>query len=401
MPRPKLPPRINGPYYDKKDRKYKIRIFDGHGHQTDEAFDTMTEAEAAKTLASAELAAEVPRSIADLLEEYLKEKQQRSKAKAETCAMQQVHLRLFFQSHLAADISRLTPRRAATLYQSFVETPVERTGKLREAATHRHYLRLAHTFFDWIVRKGYVRTNPFDGIEPVGRVSTGKPQLRLEEAQRYRDTAFRIFDECGDVIALAAVVPLYLGLRVSEILRRKARDVDQNGTLLWIDKGKTKNARRHLKIEAPALAERLARLASTRHSEEPLFGLSKSGQPHKRQVLHAAVQRICKAAGVPVVCPHSFRGLWATLSIESGAASHAVAAALGHGSFAMTAKHYAQPEALAGARSARVIEMLDCQPEAAAVARLPPEKLVALIPAATLAQVIELATRKPKRAPTA
>nr|WP_255412582.1 tyrosine-type recombinase/integrase [Haliangium sp. UPWRP_2] len=75
-----------------------------------------------------------------------------------------------------------------------------------------------------------------------------------------------------------------------------------------------------------------------------------SGKPRTRQGLHRAVRRLCTVAGVPIVCPHSLRGLWATAGVRSGALSHAVAAALGHGSFKVTAKHYVQPGTLDGTR---------------------------------------------------
>jgi hypothetical protein len=54
----------------------------------------------------------------------------------------------------------------------------------------------------------------------------------------------------------------------------------------------------------------------------------------------------------------ALRGLWATQSVESGAACESVAAVLGHGSFAVTAKHYAQPAAVHAASTDRVVSTL-------------------------------------------
>ena len=61
---------------------------------------------------------------------------------------------------------------------------------------------------------------------------------------------------------------------------------------------------------------------------------------------------------VPVVCTHSLRGLYATLAVESGAVAATVAASLGHGSFTMTERHYAAPESVMNARTARVAGIL-------------------------------------------
>ena len=74
--------------------------------------------------------------------------------------------------------------------------------------------------------------------------------------------------------------------------------------------------------------------------------------------MYRMVQRICIKAGVPQVCTHSLRGLWATLAIKSGAAAHAVAESLGHHSFAVTQRHYAEAAAVTNAASARVLDTL-------------------------------------------
>lgn len=62
--------------------------------------------------------------------------------------------------------------------------------------------------------------------------------------------------------------------------------------------------------------------------------------------------------GVPQVCPHSLRGLNATLALEAGATSHHVAAALGHASFATTARHYADASTIANAGLRKVADVL-------------------------------------------
>jgi integrase len=176
------------------------------------------------------------------------------------------------------------------------------------------------------------------------------------------------------------------------------RDVDGGGSVLWIDQGKSKNARRHLTIKAQPLRERLAKLVAGRAPEEPVFSVHKSGRPATPKTFRNAVHRVCIAAEVPRVCPHSLRGLWATLSIESGAAEGAVAAALGHGSFEMTAKHYAQPEALVSARSARVLDLLS-PPDSETWEGLSPEQLVTKLPPGMLAKLLALVKPEPPPEP--
>lgn len=90
------------------------------------------------------------------------------------------------------------------------------------------------------------------------------------------------------------------------------------------------------------------------------------------------------------------RGLWATLGVESGAAESAVATALGHGSFEITARHYAQPEALTDARSDRVAGFLDGNGAAEDLTALPAENLLAKLPQSTLDQLALLLAGKPR-----
>ena len=59
-----------------------------------------------------------------------------------------------------------------------------------------------------------------------------------------------------------------------------------------------------------------------------------------------------------MVCTHSLRGLWATLAVQSGAASHVVAANLRHHSFKVTERQYAQSSAVGNAATARVLGRL-------------------------------------------
>ncbi len=393
MPRQKLGPRVNGPYFDMSTEKYKLRVFTSYADKgADLYFGTEKAARKAKASMEKELSAPSGLHLGYLLGEYMVEKEQRGQIKPENCKHQLRSLRAFFMNCLEEDVSWVNSKRAAALYDAAIAIP-KRNGAARSAATHRAYLALAKSFFRWLVRKGYVRVNPFQEVLPVGRVSIGKKQLRIEEARLYAQTAYRLFDEKKDMLALASVVPLYLGLRASEVLRRKVRDVDAGGALLWIDIGKTKHARRHLKVEAKELQERLIRLTIGRHPEDPLFGYGETGKPRRYTALWATTQHICKTAGVPLVGPHSFRGLWATLSVESGAASSAVATALGHGSFAMTARHYAQPEALANARSARVVDILRMEGTIDFGVQLSPEQIIERLSPAALAKLAELLYR--------
>lgn len=313
--------------------------------------------------------------VADVLVIWAEERNRVGQCKPKSTLHLLGRVRCILGTSITVDIRSITPDRAAKLYEQTIQQPTAKTGAPPSAATHRHDLWAARYFFDWAKVYGYVSSNPFAGVRAVGKVRTGKPQLRLSEARRFIQTAILIFDETGRSLPIAALLALSMGLRTGEVLDRTVRDLDDDGRFLWIDEGKTENARRHLEVPEP-LRPYLLRLAQGQPPEAPLFRSDKTGGFCRRTSLHRTVQRLCDRAGVPRVCTHSLRGLWATLAVSSGAASHAVAATLGHHSFEVTQRHYAQPSAVANAQTARVTARLSGEGEhgtlAQVVAQLPP-----------------------------
>ena len=400
MPRAKAPPRVKGPYSERGGSRFRIRVCDATGHR-DLYFATLHEAQVAiKQTARGLVQSSHSRQLGVLLDQYHQEKLQRGSCLLQSARDQQATLRGWLADFLDDDIGVLTPRRAALLYERLVNTPTRKTGQPPAAATHRYYLSLAQRMFRWAVRKGYVRESAFAVVQPVGRPSRGKKQLRFEEAERFLTAGFQLFDEQQDVMALAAVTSLLLGCRASEVVYLKVRDLDCGGTRLWIAaqdgeyRGKTRNAARNPEVP-DALRPRLLQRAVGLQPEDYLFGISSKGRPSRRQTLHRAVRRVCLAAGVPVVCPHSLRGLWATAGVRSGALSHTVAAALGHGSFKVTAQHYVQPGTLDGERTGQLMQLISgTKTERALVpANQQAEQLLSSLPAETLARLVELASR--------
>ena len=406
MPRAKAPPRVKGPYSERGGSRFRIRVCEMTGHR-DLYFPTLQEAQAAiKQAARGLRQSSQSRQLGFVLEEYHHEKVQRGSCSARSAQSERACLRAWLADFLAEDIGKLTPKRAALHYEQLVNAPTRKTGRPPTAATHRFILSLAQRMFRWAVRKGYVSESAFAAIQPVGRPSRGKKQLRFEEAERFLTAGFALFDEKQDPMALAAVTTLLLGCRASEVIHVKVRDLDCGGTRLWIAaqdgeyRGKTRNAARNPEVPE-VLRPRLLQRTVGQQPEDYLFGVSAKGRPRSRQALHSAVRRVCLAAGVPVVCPHSLRGLWATAGVRSGALSHTVAAALGHGSFKITAQHYVQPGTLDGARTEQLMQMLS-RKKAEPVpdsANKPAQELLASLPAETLARLIELASRASSATP--
>ena len=94
------------------------------------------------------------------------------------------------------------------------------------------------------------------------------------------------------------------------------------------------------------------KLAAARKPDERLFGF------HWRDWPRHQVQRICDLANVRRVTAHGMRGLHATLAVDAGAISSAVAAALGHESFTTTRLNYASSDAIERAQQKRALMVL-------------------------------------------
>ncbi len=130
--------------------------------------------------------------------------------------------------------------------------------------------------------------------------------------------------------------------------------------MLWIPSGKTDNARRRLEVPDPLRGFLLHQAAGK--SPERLLFASKRGAPYVPGWQWKQVRKYCRRAGLPCVCPHSLRGLHSSLAVAAGCTASVVAAALGHGSFAVTAQHYVDPDTLRNSALRRVAHALAGEP---------------------------------------
>lgn len=346
------PVRVNGPY--REDGKWRIYLIDGSSRKSF-LYHSRAEAEAMK----AGLAAKVStltapvRTVGETLADYRDYRVRTRGVLPKTAEDHCRHLRALLP--LDCPLTALTAEQAQRLYLAFVKRRNHYTGKPLSVATHQWVLRIAKCWGRFLLKSGATAINPFADVEPIGKSNAGKTQLTRDEAQRLSQLALQRAT-AGDTAAVGILLMLHLGLRQGEVCARVARDIDTGGQVLIIPFGKTATSRRRLKVPA-WLQPHLVRLGEGKSPTELLF--SDDGvrrRPH--QYFWRKVHELCKAAGVPQVCPHSLRGLHATLAIEEGAAGEAVARALGHKSFEVTAKHYASADSVTNARLRRAGESL-------------------------------------------
>jgi integrase len=339
--------RVWGPYADRT--KFRLKIAE-KGVERSLLFESWEEAERVKEELLQKYTQAMRKTVGEALKEWIREFS--PVLKGSTISTYHKMIVLLPQTQV---VSQLTARTAERLYLDQVERISEHTGRKLSTATQHLYLCVMRRFWLWLIEKGYAQTNPWMSVRKVGRANVGKPQLRIDETRKLEAVAMQRA-QSGDVPALGILLMLYLGLRQGEVAARVARDVDDEGRVLWIPSGKTKNARRRLKIPEQLRSLILKRVEGMQPDERILY--PSSHKMHHRNYYVAQLARLCRLAGVPVVCPHSLRGMHATLALEGGATGDAVAKALGHGSFEMTKTHYASASSVSNSESSRVAAVL-------------------------------------------
>lgn len=278
-----------------------------------------------------------------------------------------------------------TITRAADLYRELRERESARPRRRDQppdqrlvltAATHRRYLRDAHRAARWWVSQHLLVRDPLDGVQGVGKVRKGKPQLRLDEARLLTALLFTRAAEPGLVgrrQAVAVLLLIFLALREGEVITRRVRDVDDGGRRLVLDEAddplKTDAAAAGAREVPAQLVPLLRELAAGRPADHYLFG---DAQHHlSGDWLLKVVQRLCRAAGVRAVCAHALRGLAASLLARSGASAHLIAELLRHGDSGRTAlQHYVEQGALGEGQRQGLAGLLLPPAEGNLVARL-------------------------------
>ena len=340
--------RVLGPY--RNGDKWRIVMLDGDTRKALVA-DSYEAALALRDDLKGVIKKHIARSFEECLEEYLRNLVDRG-VSPDTADKVRRMLRPFLP--LAEPLTALDAERAAQMY--FDETKrTKSNGEPIANDSHHLLLRRVKHFYKWAISRRYITQNPFAEVSPIGRPKRGKQQLRIDEARKLVSVAI---DRARtlDAGSTAILMQIFLGLRPTEALVRVVRDLDDEGRVLWVPFGKTSNAKRRLQVP-DALREVLLLHAKGKPADAPLLGNPE--EPfHTRDIIRYRLKLLCQQLGLPTVCPHSLRGLNATLALDAGATAQHVAAALGHASFTTTARHYADASSVANVGLRRVADLL-------------------------------------------
>ena len=251
-------------------------------------------------------------------------------------------------SSIATTMHRLRPLESVGLVANLKRRSIEKllTGSVD---TRKNTLGQWRTFFRWCKQKGYLRRDPSEGVEVVGRRRRGKEQLTVDEARN-------LAAYCGHVAstddgAMATLLALVLGLRASEVVGIRARDLDDGGSVVVVRGTKTASAWRRVVLPELLAEPMRLRRGLVEVGNPALLNLSRHG------VLYH-VKRLCREAGVPEVTAHGLRGTHATLATEAGITGPMVAAALGHANEGVTQRHYIADGTTEQAQRQRALRVL-------------------------------------------
>lgn len=367
MGRPKAGERVRGPYHDKSRDRWRVDVFDtGECKPSSCYFSREGDADAWIQRYESDLAAKA-RTTAEaivLYEQYLREKG----TSEDSIGTTDWALNEFFPE--PAVLLALDEARCQALYDNVRTRPkkVQRGGEwIRPevgpplaADSHRATLKQAKSFLRWCVAEGLIAESPAEKIKAMGKLRPrGKSLGKSGTRHRIREARALYFKsvelaQAGDQAAAITLTAILLGIRASEIVKRRVRDLDTDqvdGDVMHVEDRKNGE---DLEVEVPdVLRPILLTRAEGRASDAYLFAHAKgkrAGRPFRRWYVLESVHAMCDAAGVPRITAHACRGLLATVSAERGMAGHLIAATLGNDERVMSGS-YAAPGALeAGGR---------------------------------------------------
>ena len=232
--------RVLGPY--KEDALWRIIEIDARGRRKSY---TAASRQAATRLMARIRANLGARTVQATIELWSAARLRSGDANPTTIADQSARVRALLGPIYTLRVGDVTERKALALYERATKEPSQKTGHPLRPATHRFYLYLAQSLWSWAHKQGYVQHNPWAEIEPVGRVSAGKPQLRPAEARRFAQRAEQEA-AAGSRVALAALCCLSLGLRASEALGITPRVLDSEAEEMYVNGTKTAASTRRL-----------------------------------------------------------------------------------------------------------------------------------------------------------
>lgn len=267
---------------------------------------------------------------------YLKE--QRRRLTAQTIGDKRRRLEAFAEWFGGDSDCVQVTRRVAGNYVA--EVILKRTlgdaGQALATITMKKEVSDLRAFFDWLVVRGVVETNPFDRMASTIKSSTrGKASARRPWTAGELSTVLR-GTPADDPLWSLTVIGAYTGMRREEVAELQTSAID--GSVLKVEEGKTAAAVRRVPIH-PVIAPLLRRLAKTSGDGYLISGLLRGGPDNKRAwYLGKRFGRVIRQLGIvdPALDFHALRGTVITQLEGAGVPVSTIQLIVGHKRQGMT-----------------------------------------------------------------
>lgn len=215
-----------------------------------------------------------------------------------------------------------------------------KSERLWSAKTLRNYRQSLKTFFDFARRKGYIRTNPIEGIEKP-KLPKGLPRCLTEKQvnrliSEVHCHSWNTLIEHQRNVAIVFTF-LYTGIRLSELQNLKVYEVNFDEYSIFIHKGK--GAKDRYVPMHPKLFPLLKSYLKTRNQKLPaskhFFTSYRSEKQLTKKNIYAVFKKLSIACEIHIT-PHMLRHTMAKLSLEANLNPYKLKEILGHSNIATT-----------------------------------------------------------------
>jgi integrase/recombinase XerC len=200
-----------------------------------------------------------------------------------------------------------------------------------------------NTFFEWLVKRGYVESNPISVVD--------RPKNNTEHKVTYLtkieiNKLFRAIDKNPNkIMALRdrTIISLALAtaLRVSALVNINIEDIDfENGVIHVIEKRqKVRGIRIGENIKDQLRAWIDVRNESYKYAEGTALFLSQKQGRISVDAVSEMLEKYCEIAGIKRITPHKLRASAACALAKAGVPVKAIAAQLGHAQIQTSMKY--------------------------------------------------------------
>lgn len=204
----------------------------------------------------------------------------------------------------------------------------------------RAYLAL---FFDFVknrlpLQESRAFENPVRKVKPRKTIQRARQPISeqslwqvIDYFENPRKVRGKLVPANGHLYALALHLAVETGLRPAEVAALRWVDLELDKQLLWVLSSEVHTVKNKTDRPIPLTAhivEGLKRLYTGQNEHDYVFNIG-SGETFQN-AFRLAVQKACKALGLPSISPYQLRHTFATRALDSGAPIQQVAAVLGH-----------------------------------------------------------------------